>query len=148
MPRHKNLNSREVSKKEICISDNFLLKLISFSKKLYPFFLNSSCNAVFKAWCFKNFFLKHGRHFIVDFTICIFFWIRTTSCEIKSCHEKNRNLRWNISFRGCFWKYEKSKNYENLALKSYFPEVKVISKELTRNMEIITLGSNLPIILD
>ena len=35
-----------------------------------------------------------------------------------------------------------------LAIRFHFPDVKVISKELTRKLEIINLWSNLPIILD
>ena len=43
-------------------------------------------------------------------------------------------------------KVSKRQKLWNLSLKFHFPEVKVISKELTRKMEIITLGSSLLII--
>ena len=47
---------------------------------------------------------------------------------------------------GVFLQVCKQQKLWNLTL--HFLEVKVISKELTRKMDIITLGSKLPIILD
>ena len=52
------------------------------------------------------------------------------------------------SFPEWFYKYAKRQKLWNLTIKFNFPEAKVFPKELTRKMEIITLGSSFPIILD
>ena len=63
MSRHENLKSDEACKEETYINDYCFSQLASFSQNLNSFFLNGSCNEVFKACCFKNFLLKNFRHF-------------------------------------------------------------------------------------
>ena len=63
-------------------------------KKLVSFFLNSSCNVVFKGFCLEDFLSKNVGHFIVN-SIYIFFWIAVTSGRIKIT-TKHRNLRYHF----------------------------------------------------